>query len=109
MSPRVAAKGIGVVAVTRLCVVVVAVVSDWGAVPPAVPKVVSLTAAILAVVCVSPFKDDSVQEDWVTEETPDELVTVAVDCDDVEEDKKRTKDTTIQWIVCGCLCGNIFG
>lgn len=45
----------------------------------------------------------------MTKETPDELVTVAVGCDDVKEDAKRTKDIRIQWIVQGCLCGNIFG
>lgn len=63
MSPRVAARGIGVVAVIRLFVFVLAVVSDWGTVPSAVPNAVSLTAVILEVLCVSSFEGNSAQED----------------------------------------------
>lgn len=59
MSPRVAASSIGVVAVIRLYVFVVVVVSDWGTAPPAVLKVVSLTAPIPVVVCILSRKNNS--------------------------------------------------
>lgn len=59
MSPRVAASSIGVVAVIRLYVFVVVVVSDWGTAPSAVLKAVSLTASIPVVVCILSRKNNS--------------------------------------------------